>query len=267
MVKVLFVGAKVSALAKVVIGKRAAAALYGANWKSRNFFGIVLQQVGIGRGRKWRVSFAKVKKTVELSARALTLRVEDSSENKNEDADGVDLSGLDTDSTVHTDVVANGNEDEPNISIECEPRVLNETTDKDREEEDDADLEIDEATDVQGEIAGTSNGQESTGSSELSCTCHGVQWQVTEGVVEDSRTHPRYSAKLLWEDDMFMTERKPIHYYRMSFPTQLLPDIITWSAKAMPSKKKIMKLSFGICWASYMHSHVQQQTKRSLEHS
>ena len=72
---------------------------------------------------------------------------------------------LDTDSTVHTDVVANGNEDEPNISIECEPRVLNETTDRDREEEDDADLEIDEATDVQGEIAGTGNGQESAGSS------------------------------------------------------------------------------------------------------
>ena len=31
----------------------------------------------------------------------------------------------------------------------------------------------------------------------LSCMCHDVQWQVTEGVVEDSRTHPRYSAKLL----------------------------------------------------------------------
>ena len=62
MVKVLFVGAKVSALAKVVIRKRAAAALYRANWKSRNFVGIVLQQVGIGRGRKWRVSFAKVKR-------------------------------------------------------------------------------------------------------------------------------------------------------------------------------------------------------------
>ena len=76
MAKVLFVRAKVSALAKVVIRKCAAAALYGANWKSRNFFGIVLQQVGISRGRKWRVNFAKVKKTVDLSARALTLQVE-----------------------------------------------------------------------------------------------------------------------------------------------------------------------------------------------
>ena len=35
----------------------------------------------------------KVKKTVDLSARALTLRVEDSSENENEDADGGNLSG------------------------------------------------------------------------------------------------------------------------------------------------------------------------------
>ena len=52
------------------------------------------------------------------------------------------------------------------------------------------------------------------------------------------RTHPRYSAKLLWEDDMFMPEKKPIHYYRMSFPIQMLPDIITWSAEAMPSNKK-----------------------------
>ena len=72
----------------------------------------------------------------------------------------------------------------------------------------------------------------------LSCTCHGVHWQVTEGVVEDSRTHPRYSAKLLWEDNMFTTEKNPIHYYRMSFPTQMLPDIITWSAEAMPSNKR-----------------------------
>ena len=94
MVKVLFVGAKVSAPAKVVIGKRAAGPQQhrtGPTGK-QEFFGIYLQQVGIGRGRKWRVNFATVKKTVDVSARALTLRVEDSSENNNEDADGVDLS-------------------------------------------------------------------------------------------------------------------------------------------------------------------------------
>ena len=54
------------------------------------------------------------------------MQVEDSSENQNDDANGVDMSGLDTASTVHTDVVANGNEDEP----KCEPCVLNETTDR-----------------------------------------------------------------------------------------------------------------------------------------
>ena len=98
MVKVLFFRTKVSALAKVVIGKRAAAALYGANWKSRNFFGIVLQQAGIGRGSKWWVSFAKVKKTVDLRSRALTLRVEDSSETKMKML--MVLICLDTDSTM-----------------------------------------------------------------------------------------------------------------------------------------------------------------------
>ena len=54
----LFVGAKVSALAKFVIRKHAAAALYRANWKSRNVLGLFLQQVGIGRSRKWQVRFA-----------------------------------------------------------------------------------------------------------------------------------------------------------------------------------------------------------------
>ena len=94
MAKVLFVGAKVCALAKAVIWKHAAAALYRANWKSRNFFGVVLQQVGIGRSRKWRVNFATMKKMVDLSARALTLWAEDFSDNENGAADDVGLSGL-----------------------------------------------------------------------------------------------------------------------------------------------------------------------------
>ena len=53
--------------------------------EEEEFFGIVLQHVGISRGRKWQENFTKMKKTVNLSARALTLRVEDSSENENEE--------------------------------------------------------------------------------------------------------------------------------------------------------------------------------------
>ena len=97
-----------------------------------------------------------MKRTVDLNTRALTLRVEDSSDNENGDADGIGVSGLVSAPTLRNDVVANSNEDEPNVAIECEPRVLNETTD--REEEDDSNLEIDEATDVQEEVAGGSNG-------------------------------------------------------------------------------------------------------------
>ena len=74
---------------KAVIEKRTAAALYGANWRSRNFFGVVLQQVGIGRSRKWQVNFMTVKKMVDFSTRALALRAEDSSDNEN--GDGVQI--------------------------------------------------------------------------------------------------------------------------------------------------------------------------------
>ena len=107
MVKVLFVGAKVSALAKVVIGKHAAAAA-----------GIFRHY--IAASSKWQVSFAAVKKTVDLSTRSLTLQGEDSSEHENDDTDDVDLSGVVSAPIVHNNLVANGNEDEPNILIECE---------------------------------------------------------------------------------------------------------------------------------------------------
>ena len=74
---------------KAVIGKRAAAALYEANWRSRIFFCVVLQQVGIGRSRKWQVNYMTVKKMVDFSTRALALRAEDSSDNEN--GDGVQV--------------------------------------------------------------------------------------------------------------------------------------------------------------------------------
>ena len=81
-------------------------------------------------------------------------------------------------------------------------------------------------------------------------------------VIESGNHYTHHSAMLLWEDDRFMSERKPIDYYSMSFPTKMLPDIITWSAKAMPSKKK--KMDEVELWN--LHSHVQQTT-RSQEHS
>ena len=68
-----------------------------------------------------------------------------------------------------------------------------------------------------------------------SCTCHALQWQVTDGVVEDSTTHPRCSAKLLWESDMFMTERKPIDVH----PTQM---IITRRGECNALKERRMRV-------------------------
>ena len=86
MAKGLTVGVKVCASSKVVIGERAAKARYGAGWKNKPAYGIINEQVGFGRSRKWRISFSSLKKVVDLSAGALTVVVDSES-----DKDGVGL--------------------------------------------------------------------------------------------------------------------------------------------------------------------------------
>ena len=55
-------------------------------------------------------------------------------------------------------------------------------------------------------------------------------------VSNDVRIQSRFIAKLLWVDDCCAAERIPI--FMMSFPTQMVPDILMWSGIAMPIKKK-----------------------------
>ena len=43
--------------AQAVIGERAAEAPYGTGWKNKPAYGIINEQVGFGRSRKWRISF------------------------------------------------------------------------------------------------------------------------------------------------------------------------------------------------------------------
>ena len=88
-----------------------------------------------------------------------------------------------------------------------EPRVLNETTDRDREEDDDADLEIDVVF----------NGKSLT-----------VLLKIPELICI---IVPSFFGSLCLSGSQSITTECP-------FPTQMLPDTITWSAKAMPSKKK-----------------------------
>ena len=76
MAKGLAVGVKVCASSKAVIGERAAKARYGAGWKNKLAYGIINEQVGFGRSRKWRISFSSLNKVVDLSARALTVVVD-----------------------------------------------------------------------------------------------------------------------------------------------------------------------------------------------
>ena len=66
-------------------------------------------------------------------------------------------------------------------------------------------------------------------------SCHGVKWKVVEGVLEDWRCAPQYGAHILWGNDADELQRTPIDYWKLSFPLQLLPDIVTWTTASLPA--------------------------------
>ena len=66
-------------------------------------------------------------------------------------------------------------------------------------------------------------------------SCHCVKWKVVEGVLEDWRCAPQYGAHILWGNDADKLQRTPIDYWKLSFPLQLLPDIVTWTTASLPA--------------------------------
>ena len=64
---------------------------------------------------------------------------------------------------------------------------------------------------------------------------HGVKWKVVEGILEDWRCAPQYGAHILWGNDADELQRTPIDYWKLSFPLQLLPDIVTWTTASLPA--------------------------------
>ena len=100
-----------------------------------------------------------------------------------------------------------------------------------------AELEAFDAGDT-GKI--DNDGNDSEQRNENVIVCQGVEWHICDCVSDDVRVQPRFSAKLLWVDGCCAAERIPIQYFKMSFPTQMVPDILMWSGIAMPIKKKKM---------------------------
>eukprot|EP00731_Ephydatia_muelleri_P016037 Em0009g461a len=97
-----------------------------------------------------------------------------------------------------------------------------------------------DADDNDGQPEIDNDGNDSEQRSENVIVCQGVEWHICDCVSDDVRIQPRFSAKLLWVDDCCAAERIPIQYFKMSFPTQMVPDILMWSGMAMPIKKKKM---------------------------
>ena len=58
--------------------------------------------------------------------------------------------------------------------------------------------------------------------SDNSLLCHGVQWKVVDGVLEDWRCMPRFGAHILWGNDVDEMRRTPFDYWMLSFPSHML---------------------------------------------
>ena len=67
-----------------------------------------------------------------------------------------------------------------------------------------------------------------------SLSCHGVQWKVVDGIVEDWRSSPQFGTHILWGNDVEEVHRTPLDYWKLSFPSQMLPDVISWTSDQLP---------------------------------
>ena len=64
--------------------------------------------------------------------------------------------------------------------------------------------------------------------------CHGIEWKVVDGILEDWRCMPKFGGHIMWNNDVDERQRTPLDYWMMSFPSQMLPDISTWTSDHLP---------------------------------
>ena len=68
----------------------------------------------------------------------------------------------------------------------------------------------------------------------LSATVWSGRWLKVH-VLEDWRCAPHYGAHIMWGNDADELQRKPIDYWKLSFPLQLLPDVVNWTTASLPA--------------------------------
>ena len=64
--------------------------------------------------------------------------------------------------------------------------------------------------------------------------CHGIEWKVVDGILEDWRCMPKFGGHIMWNNDVDERQRTPLDYWMMSFPSQMLPDISIWTSDHLP---------------------------------
>ena len=84
--------------------------------------------------------------------------------------------------------------------------------------------------------------------------CNGLKWNVIDVITEDCRILPHTRAAIMWNNQRTEADRTILDYFQLSFPMQMVDDIVTWSSQAIPSGKPpmtsimLMKL-FGFLYA------------------
>ena len=67
-----------------------------------------------------------------------------------------------------------------------------------------------------------------------------MQRSVVSEISEDSCYMPRFNAAILWSDSTDVKDKTIMDFFWISFPSQMINNIIKWSPEAMPTKKKAM---------------------------
>ena len=223
----LAIGCVVNALAHKVLGGKRAKHRFGGAWK-REVRGKVKAMVGIGRSRKWECYFEELQMSCTMLARSLVTlhhkqadgdekgrQIEGEFENdkeNNEQSNDAGKNELEGDGEV---ISGEGSESESGS---------NELERDERESE--VDLEHD--MNVDG------------GDTDDILMCNGLKWNVIDVITEDCRILPHTRAAIMWNNQRTEADRTILDYFQLSFPMQMVDDIVTWSSKAIPSGKPPM---------------------------
>ena len=194
------VGDRVVCSADKVLGNKPAKQRYGRLFR-KELQGVVQGTEGSGRSKKYVVCFDEVATTKAFSTRSLKQLV--ALEN---DEAGPTITSLDEAAFTR------------NAYSDIDGRLTN-----------DDDIESLHEVDIN-----ENNCSSDVVSSDV-VSCHGVKWKVVESILEDWRCAPQYGAHILWGNDADELQRTPIDYWKLSFPLQPLPDIVTWTTASLPA--------------------------------